>query len=287
MTIPVFPTQASEDASFIRVALVQSNPKIHRFQDNLNSILEKIQEAASAGAKLIVFPECATSGYVYDDLETAAPSCDTLPGIATEAILRACDEHQVYVIAGMLERAGDRVYNSAFAAGPEGIIATYRKTHLPFVGVDRFTASGDALDVFELPFAKVGMLICYDLRFPEATRSLALQGADLLVLPTNWPAGAENNPDFLARARAVENRIFVLACDRVGTEAGTTFIGRSQIVAPNGNVIQEADATSVTILYADIEPEFARRKRTINIPGLYEFDPIEDRRPELYSRLQS
>lgn len=266
----------------VRVALVQNDPQLGRFETNLRSILRDISVAAQNGATLILFPECALSGYVFESLAEANSSCDTLPGIASEAIRNACRELGVYVIAGMLEKEGERIYNTAFAIGPEGLISSYRKCHLPFVGVDRFTTSGDALCLFDLPFAKIGLLICYDLRFPEAARTLALQGADIIALPTNWPVGSDNNPDFLSRTRAVENRCYLLACDRVGTEAGTSFIGRSQIVAPNGIVLAEADATSKTILYADIDPSLSRQKRMINIPGKYEYDPIADRRPELY-----
>src|SRR5262249_14422678 len=155
-----------------------------------------------------------------------------------------CREQNVYAIVGLLERAGDTLYNSAFVAGPTGLVACYRKCHLPVLGIDRFVGRGDSLPVIDLPFARIGILICYYVRFPEGARPLTLRGADVLVVPTNWPEGAESAPEFLTRARAWENRIYVAACNRVGCEEGTRFIGRSQIVAPDGKILAQADGES-------------------------------------------
>ncbi len=276
---------ATSRQSAFKVAIVQMKPVFADRGANLKFVLSKLQQASKEGAALAVFPECALSGYVFDASEEAMLHANTIPGVATDTISAACERLNLYAIIGMLEKEGTDLYNSAVVVGPEGIAAKYRKCHLPYVGLDRFTKAGNELCVVELPFAKVGVLICYDLRFPEAVRSLALQGADVLVLPTNWPSGSENNPDFLTRARAVENRIFVIACDRVGGEQGAEFIGRSQAVAPNGAVLAEANGTSQTVLYVEIDPDLARKKRTINIPGVYEFDSIADRRPELYGEL--
>src|SRR5207244_4015317 len=119
-----------------------------------------------------------------------------------------------------------------------------------------------------------GILICYDVRFPEAARTLTLRGADVLIVPTNWPEGAESAPEFLTRARAWENRVYVVACNRVGVEKGTRFIGRSQIVAPDGRFLAQADGESETILYGDIDPNQARQKRVVIQPGVFELDPV-------------
>src|SRR5262249_23587163 len=155
----------------------------------------------------------------------------------------------VHAVVGLLESEGETIYNSAFVAGPEGLVANYRKCHLPILGIDRHATPGDALDVLDLPFARIGLLICYDLRFPEPTRLLTLRGMDVLILPTNWPEGAESSPDFLTRARSWENRIYVAACNRVGVENGVRFIGRSQIVTPTAKILQEASGNAETILY--------------------------------------
>jgi len=275
--------EPSVSAGF-KAAVVQFDPKIGELSHNLARMLAMLAEAASAGANLVVFPECALSGYVFDSAEAAMPFTETVPGPASDAFAEACARLNVYAVVGLLERDGDAIYNAAFVVGPQGLLKNYRKCHLPILGVDRFTAKGDEIPVIDLPFAKVGVLICYDLRFPEAPRSLALRGIDLLIIPTNWPEGAQSSPDFLTRARAWENRIYLAACDRVGTERGTTFIGRSQILDVDASVLAEGDANSETILYAAILPERARQKRLVVRPG-FEFDLFGGRRPDLYGAI--
>jgi predicted amidohydrolase len=269
------------------IALVQMDPKIGDRARNRAAIVAGIERAAGAGARLVVFPECALSGYVFDSAAAAAPAAETVPGETTEAVAEACRKHGVYAIVGLLERVDDALYNSAFVAGPSGLVANYRKCHLPVLGIDRYVGRGEELPVIELPFARIGILICYDVRFPEAARSLTLRGADVIVVPTNWPEGAESAPEFLTRARAWENRVFVAACNRVGEERGARFIGRSQIVAPDGKLLAEADGCSETMLTATIDPALARQKKLVIRPGEFELDPIGGRRPELYRDVSS
>lgn len=233
----------------------------------------------------MVFPECALSGYVFESAADALYATQTVPGETTEAIGNACRKHNIYAIVGLLERDGEIIYNSAFVAGPEGLVANYRKCHLPYLGIDRFTGRGAALPVIDLPFARIGILICYDVRFPEAARSLTLQGADMIVVPTNWPTGAESAPEFLTRARAWENRVYLVACNRVGEERGARFIGRSHAVGPDGKFLVQADGESETLLYADIDPAQARQKRLIIVPGVFEMDPVGGRRADIYGDL--
>jgi len=251
---------------------------------NRARILSKLDEAADNGANLVVFPECAFSGYCFETLDDAFPFSETPEAFAPEFVER-CRKRGVTGVVGFLERAGSALYNSALLATPEGRWFVYRKTHLPTLGVDRFTTPGDSLPVFPTPFGTLGVLICYDVRFSEAVRALALQKAEVIALPTNWPKGAESSPDFITRARAWENRIFVVAANRVGVERGRPFIGRSQIVAPSGEVLIEASGTDEVILYADLDLDQARQKRIVNEPGAWELDITGDRRPELYSIL--
>ena len=268
-----------------QLAIVQMDPKICDRARNRAAILAGIEQAAKAGAKLVVFPECAVSGYVFESAADAMPAAETVPGESTEAVADACRRHGLYAIVGLIEREGDALYNSAFVAGPDGLVANYRKCHLPVLGIDRYVGRGEDLPVIDLPFARIGILICYDVRFPEAARSLALRGADVIVVPTNWPEGAESAPEFLTRARAWENRVYIAACNRVGEERGTRFIGRSQIVAPDGSFLAQADGTSETMLTAEVDPAFARQKKLVIKPGEFELDPIGGRRPELYQAL--
>ena len=269
-----------------RVAAVQMDVKIGDRAANRAAILEKLEAAAKQGAQLVVFPECALSGYVYESAAEALPATETVPGETSEAIAAACQRLNVYAIVGLLEREGETVYNSAFVVGPEGLVANYRKCHLPVLGIDRYVGRGDSLPIIELPFGRIGILICYDVRFPEAARSLTLRGADAIIVPTNWPEGAESAPEFLTRARAWENRVYVVACNRVGVEQGVRFIGRSQIVGPDGKFLAQADGESETCLVAEIDPLLARQKRLVITPGVFELDPVGGRRPDLYGDLE-
>jgi len=272
--------------SEITVAGIQLDTKLAKISENRERILELTSQAADRGAQLVVFPECALSGYVFETLEEARESSETVPGPFTAALEQICRQRGVHVVAGMLEAVGDCVYNSAVLCGPAGFIGVYRKTHLPFLGVDRLTTLGPGpYEVFETPVGRLGMLICYDLRFPEASRCLTLLGADILILPTNWPVGADASPEYTAPARAVENRIFVVAVNRAGVENGVSFIGKSQIVEPSGKRLAMASTTGEEMILARFDPARAREKRLVIIPGVFEIDTVGDRRPELYRKL--
>jgi predicted amidohydrolase len=134
---------------------------------------------------------------------------------------------------------------------------------------------------------RVGMNICYDSAFPEAARCLALLGADLIALPTNWPPGAECMAQHAIRTRAMENAVYYAAVNRVGEERGFRFIGLSSICGPNGDVLAESSGTEEEILYAEIDPARARRKRIVRVPDKHEIDRFADRRPEMYGPLSA
>jgi predicted amidohydrolase len=270
----------------VRVAVAQIDPQIADISGNLDLIERRLRQAAGAGAELAVFPECAVSGYVFQSLDEALAVAEPIPGPASDRIREAAVSLGVWAAVGLLERSGGRVFNTAILAGPNGQLFPYRKTHTLCLGVDRFTTPGDIpYQVHDLPFARVGLLICYDLRFPETARLLALQGAQLILLPTNWPRSSAIQADVFTRSRAAENRVFVLAADRVGVERGTEFLGRSQIVAPDGTVLSEASQVEPELLVADIDPALADIKRVVVRPGEHEMDAMADRRPELYSDL--
>ena len=271
-----------------KIAGVQMDCTLGRPDLNLELIRARLHEAAGQGARLVVFPEGALTGYCFDSKDEARPHAEPVPGPSTEALARDCRQLGVWVVVGLLEAPpGTSVlFNSCALIGPDGVRATYRKIHLPYLGVDRFTTPGDQpFAVHDLGGLRIGMTICYDGSFPEAARSLMLQGADLIVLPTNWPPGAAGTPRILVPARAMENHVYFAAVDRVGEERGFHFIGRSRIVDCFGEPLAQSDDDQPTILYADIDPEQARRKRLVKIPGKYELDRLADRRPEMYGAL--
>jgi 5-aminopentanamidase len=266
------------------VAVAQVEPQLAEKERNLEVCVARMEEAAAAGAKLVVLPECAIPGYMYDSAEEALPFAEEIPGPSSEALEREARRLDLHVVCGLLERDGDSLRNAAVFVGPDGLIGTYRKTHLPFLGVDRFVVPGDELPVYDTPLGRIGVEICYDLRFPEVTRTLALKGADVVAHPTNFPMAAKIQTELITVARAAENRIYLLTANRVGKERSGEFCGWSQIVDPYGRRLAEADETEETLLVAEVEIEKARDKDYV-IPGEYELYLFGHRRPELYGAL--
>jgi predicted amidohydrolase len=269
----------------MRVGVAQIEPRLGEAQRNLDLCLGRLEEAASAGCSLLVLPECSSAGYVFESAEEALVHAQEVPGPFTEALAGACSRLGVVCVAGMLEREGDLLRNTAVVVGPDGLLGRYRKTHLPYLGVDRFVTPGDELEVVDTPVGRIGLEICYDLRFPELTRALALAGAEILVLPTNWPVQASANADVLTRARAYENRVFLLVANRVGRERDAEFCGWSQICDVRGERLAEAGPHEETLLVAEIDVAEAREKDIVPAPGTYEMALFGHRRPELYRAL--
>jgi len=270
----------------MKIAAVQMDIHLGHVDRNLNALEERLRETAGNGAQLTVFPECAVTGYCFENLDEARPFAEQVPGPATERLAGLCAELKVYAVFGMLEHDGDRVFNTAVMVGPEGFLGSYRKTHLPFLGVDQFVNFGDReYEVHSAGDLRVGLNICYDAAFPEASRTLTLLGADLIALPTNWPPGAECVAGHALNTRAMENGVYFAAANRVGEERGFHFIGLSRICGPRGETLATAEDDSETILYADIDPDRARDKRVVREVGRHAIDRLADRRPELYGRL--
>jgi predicted amidohydrolase len=268
----------------MQVAVAQIDPQLGETERNLATCVARMEEAATAGAELLVLPECALPGYMFASGDEALPYAEEIPGPSTEALERECSRLGLYVVCGLLERDGDALRNAAVLVGPDGLVGNYRKTHLPFLGVDRFVVPGDSLPVFDTPIGRIGIEICYDLRFPEVTRSLALRGADIVAHPTNFPLAARPQTELITVARAAENRIYLLTANRVGKERWGEFCGRSQIVDPYGIRLAETDDKVETLLVADVELEKARDKDYV-VPGEYELYLFGHRRPDLYGAL--
>jgi 5-aminopentanamidase len=268
----------------MRVAVAQMEPILAEKERNLDACVARLEEAAAAGAELLVLPECAIPGYMFESAEEALPFAEEIPGPSADTLAKECRRLGLHVVCGLLERDGDVLHNAAVLVGPEGLIGTYRKTHLPFLGIDRFVVPGDELNVYDTPLGRIGVIICYDLRFPEVTRTLALKGADIVCLPTNFPMAAKVQTELITVARAAENRIYLLAANRVGKERTGEFCGWSQIVDPYGTRLAEAGETEEALLVAEVDVQKARDKDYV-IPGEYELYLFGHRRPELYGAL--
>jgi predicted amidohydrolase len=267
-------------------ATVQMESMAGELDANFDCITGHLSSAADQGAKVVVFPEAALTGYdLTPDL--AVEVADSIPGIWTERMTEQCARLGLLACFGMVEKASDGLlYNAAALVGPSGLIGAYRKIHLPFMGADRYLTPGDRLNgPFETTYGRLGIQICFDLRFPETTRALALRGAQVVLVPTALPATATIFPEVYNRARSGENRVYIVSANHIGHEGGATYLGRSQITAPDGSALVEAGPDEEIILYADVEPGEADRKKLVFRPGEYELDLFGGRRPELYGDL--
>ncbi|HVC23190.1 MAG TPA: nitrilase-related carbon-nitrogen hydrolase [Candidatus Dormibacteraeota bacterium] len=277
--------------SLLKLAVCQYAPELGDPEGNASRGAAWITRAATAGAKLIVLPELASSGYAFaSDAEAAAAAGD----IASPTLARwaeSCREQGVYVVAGFCERSGDQRFNSAALLGPEGVLGVYRKAHLFYDEQTYFQPGDSGFPVFDLPFGRIGILICYDVWFPEAARVLALAGAQLICVPTNWVANFRRQVaddrgwvmgNYASVAVATQNQVFVAAADRIGRERDVEFIGASCIVGPEGWLLAGPAARSQEVLLladVDLSQAVARKQRT---PRNHTFG---DRRPDLYSSL--
>lgn len=273
-----------------RIACVQMDIAIGDVEANRRNIVDRLRSAADKGAKLVIFPECALTGYCFESLEEAAPFAEPLDGPSAQTIAEACRETGVYAVVGFIEKDQTSFYNAAMLVGPggAGVIGNYRKVHLPFLGVDRFLTKGDKpFQIFELPLGRIGINICYDASFPEAARALKLLGAELIILPTNWPTGAWRTAEFIVNARACENHVNFAAANRCGVERGWEFIGRSKVVDFSGDTLAEASRSGEEILITDVDLGEADNNKIVNVAGAYEIDRLADRRPEFYEVVAS
>lgn len=268
-----------------RIVCRQLAPCIGDFTANRQLSVAAVREAVAAGADLVVLPELVTSGYVFASREEAESVAIT-PGhpIFTEWA-EAATANSAVVIGGFAERADDgRLYNSAALVDPSGVLAIYRKTHLWDKEKLFFTPGPDLPPVVETRVGRVAVLICYDLEFPELTRAVALAGAQLIAVPTNWPLVSrppkERAPEVtIAMAAARVNHVAIACCDRTGTERAQPWTEGTSIIDENGWVVATAGAGDGAAT-AELDLTRADDKALTVLAHA-----LEDRRPELYATL--
>ena len=260
----------------MKVGFLQTLPKYLKPRENLASALESLERehAAGRGAELWVLPELFASGYNFKSRRDADLASETVPGPSSLALRDFCRMRGCAVVAGLAERSGGGLYNSAVFVTPGGI-ELYRKLHL-FGREKLFFKPGDlGLKVFAWKGAKIGVMVCFDWLFPEAMRTLALKGAQVVAHPANlvlpWCPEA-------MKVRCLENRVFAVTADRVGAERGLRFIGRSQIAGPDGRVLVRA-GTRPAAAVRDVDLRLALDKRVTPANDLF-----KDRRGAFYAR---
>ena len=261
----------------MRVGFIQNNPVFGKIESNLS----KIETLFSYdNTDLMVLPELFNTGYHFLNREEVLTLSESVPeGPTTQALIRICKKKKTSIIAGIAERDGDQVYNSAVIVGTKGYLGKYRKIHLFDTEKNYFNRGALPLRVFDIGLARVGVMICFDWRFPESARTLSLAGADLIAHPSNLVL--PHCPQAII-TRCLENRIFVITANRVGIEERISgnplhFIGQSQVVDPDGNVLYRASEKDEETRTVDIDIEKARNK-FINTSN----DLFRDRRDDLY-----
>jgi len=265
--------------STFRAGFVQGRPRFGKTNENLEHGLAL---AATIAADLVVIPELWSSGYVFSNhAEVAALAEDATQGPTARALTAAARRERRHYVAGFPERHRGRFYNSALLVGPAGVRTVYRKLHL-FEREQEWFSPGDLpLEVHRVGSARVGLMICFDWRFPEVARVLALQGADLLAHPSNLVFA---NAQDAMRTRSIENRVFTLTANRTGVEqregGRVPFTGRSQIVAPSGEVLARAGKNQTVAIVVDCDLAESRRKSITDRTPIF-----SNRRPELYGLL--
>ncbi len=259
----------------MRLAVVQTNPRFGEVQANTETALALME---TAHADLYVLPELFNTGYNFINTDEVDRLAEPVQGATYEALAVFAKQNSCYVVYGFAEKA-DQIYNSSALVGPTGLIGLFRKVHL-FNRENLFFAPGDlGFPVFDLPFGKVGMMICFDWIYPESARTLALKGAQLIAHPSNLVM--PYCPDAMV-TRCLENRVFAATANRVGREdrGGITFtyIGKSEIVSPRGEILKRLSDNEASIAVVEVHLAQALNKR------LNEFnDLLKGRREEAYS----
>ena len=260
-----------------KVATVQFEPALGDKERNIARLLDLCEQAAAAGAKLIVTPEMGTTGYCWYDRAEVAPFAENIPGPTTDRFAALARRHECYIVVGMPEVDGDGIFfNTAVLVGPDGVIGRHRKTH-PYISEPKWAAPGDLHNqVFETRIGRIALLICMDIHFLETARLMALGGADVICHISNWLAERTPAPYWISRA--FENGCYVIESNRWGLERTVQFSGGSCVIAPDGRVTAVLDKGDGFIL-ADIDLDTARGRRVLGEPV------FAQRRPELYPEL--
>lgn len=260
----------------MRVTASQINCIPGDVEINLRSMLEAIDRAARNGSDIITLPEMSDTGYDMNLIKICAQTWDEGPLLALQ---EKAYKRKINIIAGISEKEEEKIFNTIVCLGRTGeILAKYRKTHLitaePMVEHHTITPGDDLINV-EIDGCNIGLMTCYDIRFPEIARLLTLRGAQILFLPSAFPLVRLKHWQVLTAARAIENQVFLVAPNRIGTDAGVSFCGTTTIYDPYGAVLASSSEVHVTDVTADLDITMLSTVRQ-------QIKVYQDRRPELY-----
>lgn len=261
----------------MRVACIQTSPLFGEIKKNVDKAVRKIE---GLGADLAVLPELFSTGYQFRDRKEALSyGEDAKTGYASTMLAVLAKRNNMHIVAGINERAGSKVYNSAILVGPKGLCGLYRKGHLFWNEKKIFTPGDTELKVYDIGKARLGLMVCFDWIFPEVARTLALRGAEILCQPSNLVM--PYCPQAMI-TRSLENRVYSIVANRVGVEeriAGMRleFIGQSEVVGHDGEVLCRAGGRKEASKVVDIDPRLARDKSITPMNNLF-----KDRRRDLF-----
>lgn len=258
----------------MRIAILQTEGVPGEIDPNLKRLAEKAAEAAARGASLLVCPELSLTGYNVDT-PIMTGLAETADGPSSKRVAGIAREHRIAVLYGYAERAGDAIYNTARLVDANGRpLANYRKTHLYGDLDHRSFTPGKTLVRTALDGVPLGLLICYDVEFPEPVRAQALAGAAIVLVPTALMTPHHFVARSLIPVRAWENQLFVVYANRCGSEGEIDYVGLSTIAGPDGSIIAQA-GESESLLVADIDLDARERARQW-------FSYLDDLKPGLY-----
>ena len=257
--------------NMIQAAAIQFKVTQGDVDANLAYVRKALARAADQGANLAVLPEMWSSGFSYKNLNELALRT---AGIVEE-LLELSRELKLVICGSMPEPNGDKVFNTVFVMDNGILAGTYRKLHLfSLLGEDKAFDGGDRWLAVDTSIGKIGVIICYDLRFPELSRRLALEGARIICVPAQWPKPRQEHWRTLLRARAIENQLFVVACNACGVIGKLDLFGMSMVIDPKGEVLAEGGEEPCEII------------APLDMPGMdvwrTQIPCFEDRKPELY-----
>lgn len=254
-----------------KVAVAQMDIKLGDKKANLKKTAEIASSASKQGADFVCLPEYLSTGSVPEQCSKLA---EPVPGYVVDKLGAIAEENGIYVVASILEKTDDKIYNTAVLISPGGELLTkYRKMHL-FMEEQTYIAHGREYAVVDTEFGKVGLMICYDAIFPEIARRLALQGVSIIFMPANWPDPFLPQWRLATSARALDNQIWLVAANRIGADNKFTYSGRSRIVNPYGDSVVECGEREEVLVATVDEKVTEEFKKIINF--------LNDRQPEVY-----
>ena len=258
----------------LKAAAVQFNITLGVIDQNLKKVEMALDRVAKQGVQLAVLPEMWSAGYDYKRLVKHAAETPRV----IEAVCKLSAQHNMVVVGSLPEEADGRIYNTAYVVDCGEVLDSYRKLHMfSTMGEDRFLSPGDQTLVVPTSVGRLGIAICYDLRFPELFRKMALEGAEIICLPAEWPKPRQEHWRTLLRARAMENQLFVVATNCCGLQGKLDFFGMSLLLSARGEVLAEGGEDDEELVATFDYQEMVDCRAQIRC--------YDDRRPEVYGKL--